>query len=399
MRECASSVSYSIPLHRLPIEQSDVDALTAALRTSLLTGDGPANRQLASLAERTLGCAHAFPAPSGTHALELMMRALPLAPGDEVIVPSFTFVSAANAVILAGGRPVLADVDARTLNLDPADAAARVTPRTRAIVTAHYAGIANGLDELAALASRTGAALVEDAAHALGGRFRGRALGTWGIAGTFSFHGTKNIVAGEGGLMVTSDPGLAARAEIIREKGTDRSRFIRGDVDRYTWQAVGSSFLLSDPLAALVASQWLRMDDIVDGRRRCFERYQSAFATLAASGDLTCPSIPAGCEPAYHVYYVRFATPAAREAAMSLLRGRGIEASSHFVPLHLSDYARRELGARAGDCPVAEQAADRLLRLPLYPDLPAADQQAVVDTVFAFFGGRADTIRGERHTS
>src|SRR5438105_7710792 len=399
MRECVSSVSYSIPLHRLSIEESDVAAMTAALRASLLTGDGPANRRLATLAERTLGCAHAFPAPSGTHALELMMRALPLAPGDEVILPSFTFVSAANGVILAGGRPVLADVDARTLNLDPADAAARVTPRTRAIVTAHYAGIANGLDELTALASRTGAALLEDAAHALGGRFRGRALGTCGRAGAFSFHGTKNIVAGEGGLMVTHDQELASRAEIIREKGTDRSRFLRGDIDRYSWQAVGSSYLLSEPLAALVVSQWQRMDRIVEGRRRRFDRYQAAFAPLVASGDLTCPSIPPECEPAFHIYHVRFGTPSARDAAMSLLRGRGIEASSHFVPLHLSGYAKRELGTRAGDCPVTEQAADRLLRLPLYPDLAPDDQQAVVDAVFAFFGRRADTIRSGRQTS
>src|SRR5213078_2097669 len=172
------------------------------------------------------------------------------------------------------------------------DAAARVTPRTRAIVTAHYAGIANGLDELTALASRTGTALLEDAAHALGGRFRGRPLGTCGRAGTFSFHGTKNIVAGEGGLMVTSDHELASRAEIIREKGTDRSRFLRGDVDRYTWQTVGSSYLLSEPLAALVASQWQRMDRIVAERRRRFETYQAAFAPLASAGDVARPAVP-----------------------------------------------------------------------------------------------------------
>jgi dTDP-4-amino-4,6-dideoxygalactose transaminase len=265
---CARPATYAIPLHRLPIDDTDVAALQAALSNGLLTGDGPANQQLAALAERTLGCRRAFPAPSGTHALELMMRALPLEPGDEVILPSFTFVSAANAVILAGGRPVLADVDAATLNLDPAAAAARVTPRTRALVTAHYAGIAANLDALGELAARAGIAALEDAAHALGGRFRGRALGTWGTAATFSVNGTKNLVAGEGGMMVTMNEEVAARAEIIREKGTDRSRFIRGDVDRYSWQSVGSSYLLSEPLAALVASQWMRIDRIVDERRR-----------------------------------------------------------------------------------------------------------------------------------
>jgi len=385
---CVSLAPYTIPLHRLPLEDADVDAMVAALKSGLMTGSESANLRLAAIAQTTLGCVCAFPASSGTHALELMMRALPLAPGDEVIVPSFTFVSAANAVILAGGRPILADVDETTLNLDPADAASRITSRTRAIVTAHYAGIANGLDELGALSARTGVALLEDAAHALGGRYRGRALGTCGIAGTYSFHGTKNIVSGEGGLLVTMDADLAARAEIIREKGTDRSRFIRGDVDRYTWQMVGSSYLLSEPLAALVASQWERLDRITEARRRVFEAYQRAFAPLTSSGDVIVPTIPPGCDPAYHIYYLRLATVAARNAAAAFLRARGIEASSHFVPLHLSGYAQRELGTRAGECPVTERAAETLLRLPLYPSLAAKDQRLVIDAVFASLGQR-----------
>ena len=385
---CAAPASYSIPLHRLALEDLDVGALLAAFKSGLLTGGEAANQRLAALAEQSLGCVRAFPASSGTHALELMMRALPLEPGDEVIVPSFTFVSAANAVILAGGRPVLADVDPDTLNLDPHDAAARMTPRTRAILTAHYAGIPCGLDELAALAASSGTALLEDAAHALGGRFRGRALGTWGRAAAFSFHGTKNVVSGEGGMLVTMDQDLAARAEIIREKGTDRSRFLRGDVDRYTWQEVGSSYLLSDPLAALVAAQWARLDTITQARRRVFDAYQLAFAPLVASGDLACPVIPAHAEPAYHVYFLRVATASVRDGATACVRARGIEASSHFVPLHLSSYAQRELGGAPGQCPVTEQAAERLLRLPIYPGLTADDQRAVVGAVFGFFGRR-----------
>jgi dTDP-4-amino-4,6-dideoxygalactose transaminase len=381
--------AYAIPLHRLTLEPVDVDAMVAALNTGLMTGSEAANARLAGLARETLGCLAAFPAPSGTHALELMMRALPIAPGDEVIVPSFTFVSAANAVILAGGRPVLADVDAATLNLDPADASARITSRTRAILTGHYAGIANGLDQLVSIATRSGISLLEDAAHALGGRYAGRALGTCGAAGTYSFHGTKNIVSGEGGLLVTMDADLAARAEIIREKGTDRSRFIRGDVDRYTWQTVGSSYLLSEPLAALVASQWQRIDQVVAARRRVFDAYQHAFAPLAAAGDVIVPSIPSGCEPAYHIYFLRFANGAARNAAAAFIRERRIEASSHFVPLHLSAYAQRELGTRAGDCPIAERAAETLLRLPLYPALGAEEQRLVVDAVCAFVGRRS----------
>jgi len=387
MREtCTPLASYAIPLHRLPLEDSDVAALTAAIGGGLLTGGEQANQRLAALAEQTLGCLRAFPAPSGTHALELMMRALPLEPGDEVILPSFTFVSAANAVILAGGRPVLADIDPDTLNLDPADAAARVTPRTRAVLTAHYAGIAAGLDALASLAARTGIALLEDAAHALGGRFRGRALGTCGRAGTFSFHGTKNVVAGEGGMLVTSDPDLGARVEVIREKGTDRSRFLRGDVDRYTWQMVGSSYLMSDLLAALVLAQWNRIDAITSARRERFDRYQQAFAPLAAAGDVSRPTVPGGCEPAYHIYYLLADTKATRDGLVSWMRERGIEASSHFVPLHLSPYAANVLGTRPGQCPVTERVADRLVRLPLYPALSPADQQTVVDAVSAFFG-------------
>jgi len=387
MREtCTPLASYAIPLHRLPLEDSDVAALTAAVGGGLLTGGEQANQRLAALAEQTLGCLRAFPAPSGTHALELMMRALPLEPGDEVILPSFTFVSAANAVILAGGRPVLADIDPDTLNPDPADAAARVTPRTRAVLTAHYAGIAAGLDALASLAARTGIALLEDAAHALGGRFRGRSLGTCGRAGTYSFHGTKNIVAGEGGMLVTSDPDLAARVEVIREKGTDRSRFLRGDVDRYTWQMVGSSYLMSDVLAALVLAQWNRIDAITSARRERFDRYQQAFAPLAAAGDVARPTVPDGCEPAYHIYYLLADTKPTRDGLVAWMRERGIEASSHFVPLHLSPYASNVLGTRPGQSPVTESVADRLVRLPLYPALSRADQETVVDAVSAFFG-------------
>ncbi|MBI3491005.1 MAG: aminotransferase class I/II-fold pyridoxal phosphate-dependent enzyme, partial [Acidobacteria bacterium] len=235
MREpCTTQTTYAIPLHRPPFEDADASALVSALNRGLLTGDGAANQGLAQAAQRTLGCQRAFPTPSGTHALELMMRALPLEPGDEVICPSFTFVSVANAIMLAGGTPVFADVEPATLNIDPAHVQTRLSPRTRAIVTAHYGGIAFGLDTLDALASSRGVALLEDAEHALGGKYRARPRGTWGRAAAFSFHGTKNLVAGEGGLFVTTDAGLASRAEIIREKGTDRSRFLRGDVDRYT---------------------------------------------------------------------------------------------------------------------------------------------------------------------
>jgi dTDP-4-amino-4,6-dideoxygalactose transaminase len=386
LEPCTTPTTFAIPLHRPPFEDADASALVAALQDGLLTGDGAANQRLAQAAQRTLGCSRAYPTPSGTHALELMMRALPLEPGDEVICPSFTFVSVANAIILAGGTPVFADIEPATLNLDPASVQQRLSLRTRAIVTAHYGGIAFGLEALESIATSRGIALLEDAAHALGGRYKGRSLGTWGRAAAFSFHGTKNLVAGEGGLFATTDAALASRAEIIREKGTDRSRFLRGDVDHYTWQAVGSSYLMSDILAALVFAQWSRIDAITAARRERFDRYQQAFAPLAAAGQVTCPTVPDGCEPAYHIYFLLVDAKATRDRLMAWMRERGIEASSHFVPLHLSPYAAQAFGTRPGFCPVTESAADRLVRLPLYPALSPRDQQTVTDAVSSFFG-------------
>ena len=385
---CTTKTTYAIPLHRPDFSKADADVLLRALDEGRLTGDGPASRELVALACDTLGCRDAFATPSGTHALELLFRALPLAPGDEVICPSFTFVSAANAIVLAGGVPVFADVDPDTLNLDAGDSASRVTPRTRAIITAHYGGIASQLSELQSLCEARGIDLLEDAAHALGGRFGGRPLGTWGRAAALSFHGTKNLVAGEGGMLVTSDRRLAERAEVIREKGTDRSRFLRGEVDRYTWQTVGSSYLMSDLLAALVASQWRRLDEITAARRDCFQNYQQAFESLAASGAVVRPTVPVDCESAFHIYYLLVETADSRDRLTLFLRQRGIEASPHFVPLHLSPFAQNTLNTCRGTLPVTENAAGRLLRLPLYPGLSAAEQQAVVDAVVSFFVGR-----------
>jgi dTDP-4-amino-4,6-dideoxygalactose transaminase len=381
-----TSARLDIPLHRVSLEPADLDAVRECLAGGALIGDGPSGQRLAARARSLLNCAYAAPTPSGTHALELMMRALPIAPGDEVICPSFTFVSAANAVVLAGGTPVFADVDADTLNLDAADAERRLSPRTRAIVTAHYGGIASQLPELAGIAARHAVALLEDAAHALGGGFDGRALGTWGRAAAFSFHATKNLVAGEGGLFVTSDEAMARRAEIVREKGTDRSRFVRGEVDKYTWQAVGSSYLMGDLLSALIASQWQRIDSITAARRERFERYQAGLEPLDAAGVIRRPRVPPGCEPAYHLSWLRVESPAVRSRLAGFLRERGIEASSHFVPLHTSPYAREHLGTRPGTLPVTEDVATRLLRLPLYPSLSVAEQSRVIDSVSAFFG-------------
>jgi dTDP-4-amino-4,6-dideoxygalactose transaminase len=291
---------------------------------------------------------------------------------------------------------VFADVDPETLNLDPVDVRKRLTPRTKAIITAHYAGVACALEGLSDLTHANERVLIEDAAHALGGSYLGRPLGTWGLAGAFSFHGTKNIVAGEGGMMITSDPALASRAEVVREKGTDRSQFLRGVVDKYTWQAVGSSYLMSDLLAALVASQWRRMESLRRARAVRFQRYQEAFAPLAADGSLRLPVIPVQCEPAYHIYFCRVDTASTRGRLMTALRAAGIEASSHFVPLHTSPYATAHLSSRRGDLPVTEEAAETILRLPLYPHLSDGDQATVIDRVLRFFDRATGPGRGSR---
>jgi dTDP-4-amino-4,6-dideoxygalactose transaminase len=379
---------YRLPLHRTMFTRDDIATVVGILESGDIGSDSPYNQRLVEEARRRLGCGFAFPTPSGTHALEMALLALDLRPGDEVLCPSFTFVSIVNAVIVAGGRPVFVDVDPDTLNTDISDVEARVTPRTRAIVVAHYAGIANGLDAFDALARRHGAVVIEDASHALGGRYGGRALGNWGICGAFSFHATKNLTSGEGGLLITSDERLSRRMELIREKGTDRTSFIAGEVDKYTWQTVGSSYLLSEILAGLVVSQWRRIDAILHTRRIRFERYLRALEPLERRGCIRLPRIPAACQPAYHLFYFRLASRALRRPLIERLRNAGIEAASHFVPLHASPYAIAHLGCHPDDHPVSNEAAATLVRLPLYPTLTDDQQGRVIDATLAFFANR-----------
>lgn len=368
-----------IPFHKPWIDAAEVGRVREALQ-GRLAGDGPLARRVEARLAALLGAPHVLLTTSCTHAMELALLALGLHAGDEVICPSFTFVSTANAVLRVGARPVFAEIDPATLGLDPADVAARLTPRTRALLPVHYAGHAADMDGLLGLARERGLLVVEDAAHGLGGGWRGRPLGTLGDAGCFSFHETKNVTCGEGGALVVHDPALAGRAEIVREKGTNRAAFLRGEVDKYTWVAEGSSYVLSDLLAALLDAQLDKLDEIQRRRARVCDRYREGLAGWAAERGVTLPLRLPGQQPSHHIFYLLYPDQPARDAALGALRGRGIQASFHYVPLHSSPQGRA-LGAAAAPLPVTESIAGRLLRLPLHPLLSDPEIERVIGSV------------------
>lgn len=368
-----------IPLTRPWFDEAERGLLLQAL-AGRVAGDGPFGRRVEQrLAERT-GARRALLTTSCTHALELALLALGVGPGDEVIVPSFTFVSTANAVLRVGAQPVLADIEPVTLGLDPRDAEQRLSSRTRALLPMHYAGLAADLDGLLELAGRRRLLLVEDAAQGFGGRLRGRALGTFGDAGCLSFHETKNVTCGEGGALLVNDAGLAARAEIIREKGTNRGAFLRGEVDKYTWVAEGSSYVLSDLLAALLEAQLEKADRIAERRAAVAARYRAELASWAAEHGVALPAEPPDQEPGHHIFHLLFPSPSSRDAALAELRAAGIGASFHYLPLHLSPFGRDLPGAH-DPLPVSERVAATLLRLPLHPLLTADEVSRVVEAV------------------
>jgi dTDP-4-amino-4,6-dideoxygalactose transaminase len=362
--------------------------VAAAVAGGPVSGDGPFTRQCHAWLERHLGVARALLTTSCTHALEMAALLLDLRPGDEVIVPSFTFTSTANAFVLRGARPVFGDIRRDTLNLDESRLERLVSPRTRAIVTMHYAGVACEMEPILDLAARRRIAVVEDNAHGLFGRYRGRLLGTFGGLSALSFHETKNITCGEGGALLLNDPGFVERAEVLREKGTDRSRFFRGEIERYTWVDVGSSYLPSDVLAAFLLGQLESRDRIQACRRAVWERYWGLLQAWASRGGVGLPCVPPHCEQPYHMFYLVMPSGEARRRFIAHLREAGIHAVFHYLPLHLSPMGRR-FGGRAGDCPNTEDLSERLVRLPFYNDLTEAEQQRVAERILAFpVGGR-----------
>ena len=367
-----------VAFHTPWFDEREVEAIRAAL-AGQASGDGPIGRRVEGRLAGLLGAHRVLLTTSGTHALELALLALGIGAGQEVICPSFTFVSSANAVLRVGARPVFAEIEEETLGLDAADVERRLTPRTAAILPVHYAGVAPDMEALLDLARRHGLRTIEDAAQGLAARWRGRALGTLGDAGCLSFHETKNVTCGEGGALVVSDPEIAHRAEIAREKGTNRAAFFRGEVDKYTWVAEGSSYVLSDVLAALLDAQLDKLDAIQSRRAAVVARYRKGLAGWAeARGVRLLPEL-ADRTPNHHIFHLRYPDGGLRDRALQALRERGVKATFHYVPLHSSPHGRRIGGAL--DLPVTDRVAATLLRLPLHPLLTDEEVERVVAAV------------------
>jgi dTDP-4-amino-4,6-dideoxygalactose transaminase len=373
----------AIPFNRSSLRGRELEYIFQTITVGQIAGDQMFSKKCHALLEQTLGVQRALITTSCTHALEMAALLLDLQPGDEVIIPSFTFVSTANAFVLRGAKPVFCDVRPDTLNLDEAKLEALITPRTRAIVPVHYAGVGCEMDAILEIAGRHGIAVVEDNAHGLFGKYKGRWLGTFGCLATQSFHETKNITCGEGGALLINDACFLERAEVIREKGTNRSRFFRGQVDKYTWVDIGSSYLMSDVLAAFLFAQLEVWRVIQQDRKRIWRAYHEHLAEWCRANDVRQPIVPAHCEQAWHMYYLLLPSLRVRTALIGHLKSRGILAVFHYLPLHLSDMGRR-FGGREEDCPVTEDVSDRLLRLPFFNTITEVEQARVVGAIREF---------------
>jgi dTDP-4-amino-4,6-dideoxygalactose transaminase len=366
-----------IPFNRPFLAPREHEYLTSAAASGHTSGDGPYTRRATGLLRDLTGARSALLTTSCTHALEMTALLLDLRPGDEVIMPSFTFVSTANAYVLRGAVPVFVDCRPDTLNIDENAVEAAVTPRTRAIVVVHYGGVACEMDAIGKIAERHGLAVIEDNAHGLGGTYKGDPLGSLGALAAQSFHATKNISCGEGGALLVNDERLGERAEILREKGTDRSRFFRGQVDKYRWMDVGSSFLPSDVLAAGLTAQLEVFDEIQRRRQRVWAAYDDAFAGWGMA-------VPPGREHPAHLYYLLMPDLHGRQSLLRHLADHGVQATFHYQPLHSAPAGQRFGRTGPGGCPVTEDVADRLVRLPLYAGLSADDVAVVIAAVRSF---------------
>lgn len=365
-----------IPFHVLELGDEEVEAASRVIRSGNLVGNGPVTKEFQRRLAEVAGARHAFFTASATAAFHVGVLAADLAPGDEVILPSFGFVSIANVVLMSGARPVFADVEEGTLNLDLAAVEAALTHKTRAVVPVHYAGQSCDMEALTDLARRRRFEVWEDAAQSIGASFQGKPLGTWGRFGFLSFHHTKNVSTGEGGALLTSDDALARRAEIAVEKGTDRSAFLRGEVHKYTWVDKGSSFVQSDVLAAVGLAQLARLDAVTARRREVARTYREG---LAGVPGIRLSELRAGCESNWHIFWF-LVEPARRERFLKALAAEGVSASPHFVPLHDSPFARRHLGP-VPLLPVTERAAAGIVRIPIHTRLSDADVRDVVAAV------------------
>lgn len=369
-----------IPFNRPFMTGKELYYIAEAKFRNMLAGDGSFTKRCHEWLERNCGSDKALLTHSCTAALEMSALLLDISPGDEVIMPSYTFVSTANAFVLRGAVPIFTDIREDTLNLDERLLESAITPRTRAIVPVHYAGVACEMDSILNIAKRHDLKVVEDAAQGVMASYKGRALGSIGDLGAYSFHETKNVISGEGGALLVNDPALSLRAEIIREKGTDRSRFFRGEVDKYTWQEVGSSFLPGELIAAFLWAQLEDAGSITQERLAIWQRYHALLQPLEQEGTLRRPIVPTDCQHNAHMYYVLLAPDIDRQRVLEELKKSEINSVFHYVPLHSSPGGKR-YGRTHGELPVTEQQSERLVRLPLWVGLSAEQQERIVEVL------------------
>jgi dTDP-4-amino-4,6-dideoxygalactose transaminase len=376
---------HQIPFNRACFGGNESAYIAQTIANGHISGDGVFTEKCQTFLEQELGALKALLTTSCTHALEMAALLVGIEPGDEVIIPSFTFVSTANAFVMRGAQPIFVDIRPDTLNLDETQLERHITPRSKAIVPVHYAGVGCEMDAILEIANRHGVAVIEDCAQGLFGQYKQKPLGTFGCLATLSFHETKNFTCGEGGAILINDRHYIERAEIIREKGTNRSRFFRGEVDKYTWVDIGSSYLPADILAAFLYAQLEVREQIQTRRRQIWEFYYEHLHTWATKHNVRLPIVPAHCEQPYHMFYLLMPSLNQRQALMAHLKARGIFSVFHYLPLHLSAVGQR-FGGKQGDCPITEDVSDRLLRLPFYNELSQADQARVVASIIDFTG-------------
>lgn len=375
---------YKIPFNRLSILGKELEYVKRAIEVNqCIAGDGFFTNKCQSLIEDYLNIPKALLTTSCTHALEMSAMLLDISPGDEVILPSFTFVSTANAFIMRGAKPVFVDIRPDTLNMDENKLEKLITKRTKAIVLVHYAGVGCEMDRICEIALKYNISIVEDNAHGFLGRYRAKYLGSFGVLSALSFHETKNFSCGEGGALIINDAKLIERAEIIREKGTDRARFFRGEVDKYTWRDIGSSYIPSDMLAAFLLGQLEKRKFVQKKRKQIWDFYNESLSDWADENNVKMPFVPSYCEQSYHLFYILLPSLEIRTRLISHLKEKSILSVFHYMPLHLSPMGEK-FGYRKGAFPVTEDISNRILRLPFYNTITNKELEKVSKSIREF---------------
>lgn len=372
--------AYRIPFNKPSLTGKELDYIRESVESGKVSGDGMFSRKCHEFMEKTFGVKKALLTTSCTHALEMAAFLIDLKPGDEVIVPSYTFVSTVNAFVLRGAVPVFIDIRPDTLNLDETLIPEKITRRTKAIFVMHYAGVGCKMDTIMDIAHAHNLVVVEDAAQGINAQYKNQYLGAIAPLGTYSFHETKNYICGEGGALLINEERFIERAEIIREKGTNRSKFFRGEVDKYTWVDIGSSYLPSDILAAYLYAQFEHLDEIQEKRKSIYRFYYENLKDLENEGKLRLPIIPPDCSTNYHLFYILLPTEEKRDNVMNRLKERSILSVFHYVPLHLSPMGRK-FGYQEGDFPITENLSSRLLRLPFYNSLTRDELDFIISSL------------------